>query len=403
MTKNNSEDFYIKKRKRKASLNRLCYKMCSILPIHVNRISICTFEGKGGFGCNPKYIVEELHKRNRNYEIVWFLNDVDKQFPDYVRKVKNTWWNRLYWLSTSKIWIDNYRKPFGTRKRKGQCYINTWHGTLCIKPIGEYRGSRLPEIAYLVSKDDSENIDYVLSGSKWCDEHYPKGLIYNGKIVRTGSPRCDILIHRNEIIKKEIRKLYCVPDDVNVLMYAPTFRGGSQSTNRFVGTGKMQIDFLKLINVLEKKFGGVWYIFLRLHPQLAAKKKCCKTDSLSERLIDVTQHPDMNYLMAGIDAFITDYSSAIFEACLMRIPCFLYVDDLKDYIEDRGELFFDIYELPFSVAVDNIKLIENIMRFDNKKYQMELDNFIENEGIIEDGYASKRAVDLIEKCIDKNI
>lgn len=396
MMKRNSEDSYIKRRKRIAAFNRICYQLCSIFPIKVNRIAVCTFEGKGGFGCNPKYIVEELYRRNENYEIVWFLDDISKEFPSYVKKIKNTWWNRLYWLSTSKIWIDNYRKPFGTRKRKEQCYINTWHGTLCIKPIGEYRGSRLPKIAYLVSMDDSRNIDYVVSGSKWCDEHYPKGLIYDGKILRTGSPRCDILIHRNEDLKREIRESYHVPSEAKILMYAPTFRGGSQNTDRSVGTGEMQIDFTYLIDALEKKFGGVWYIFLRLHPQLAAKKEYCKTKNVSERLIDVTQHPDMNYLMSGIDAFITDYSSAVFEACLMRIPCFLYADDLNEYIEDRGKLFFDMYSLPFSVAVNNRELIENVKRFDNEKYQIELSSFIEDEGITEDGFASSRIADLIE-------
>lgn len=399
MNKKRSEDCYIKKRKRKAAINRLCYKLFCVFRVKNHRITVCTFEGKGGFGCNPKYIVEELHKRNKDYEIIWLVDDMNKLFPDYIKKVRNTWWNRLYWLTTSRIWIDNYRKPYGTGKRKGQYYINTWHGTLCIKPIGEYRGDRLPRIAHLVSKDDSKNIDYVLSGSKWCDEHYPKGLIYNGKIIRTGSPRCDILIRRDDNLKEKLRRDYSIPKDAKLLMYAPTFRGGSQNTDRSVATGEMQIDFEQLIESLEKRFSGTWYVFLRLHPQLAAKNEYCKTKKASERLIDVTQHPDMNCLMAGIDAFITDYSSAIFEACLMKIPCFIYADDLEEYREDRGELFFDMYELPFPVAVDNAELIQNVSGFDSEKYLDELDRFIKTEGIEEDGYASKRVADLLESII----
>ncbi len=47
-----------------------------------------------------------------------FVNDMQKEFPDYIKKVPNTLWSRAYWLSTSKIWIDNYRKPYGTIKKK---------------------------------------------------------------------------------------------------------------------------------------------------------------------------------------------------------------------------------------------------------------------------------------------
>ncbi len=53
-------------------------------------------------------------------------------------------------------------------------------------------------------------------------------------------------------------------------------------------------------------------MFLRLHPQLAAKMEGLKTSQASDRLIDVSQRPDMNEIIAGSDAFLTDYSSAVF-------------------------------------------------------------------------------------------
>ena len=395
------EDNYIRYRKMKALGNKIRFILCSIFPIKQNRIAVCTFEGKGGFGCNPKYIVEELHNQDKEYEFIWFVNDMNKEFPEYIHKVKNTLWNRAYWLSTSKVWIDNYRNPFGTKKRKGQLYINTWHGTLCIKPIGKYRGDLLPKIAEIVSEDDSKNIDYVLSGSKWCDEHYPLGLLYGGEIIRTGSPRCDILINRGEEERKTIRDIYNIPENANILMYAPTFRGGSQSTNRSVATGEMQIDFEHLIEKLETRFGGEWYILLRLHPQLAANNEYCKVKKANEKIRDATQYRDMNELMAGIDAFITDYSSAIFEACLMKIPCFIYADDLEDYVQDRGDLFFDMYELPFPVALNSSTLMKNVENFNIKTYEKKLEAFVVEQGITEDGKASKRVVDLIKEYYDR--
>ena len=49
---------YIKKRCRKAFREKICFHICRIFPIKKNLISICTFEGKGGFGCNAKPLVK---------------------------------------------------------------------------------------------------------------------------------------------------------------------------------------------------------------------------------------------------------------------------------------------------------------------------------------------------------
>lgn len=55
---------YIKKRKRKAFREKLCFYVCRIFPVKNKLISICTFEGKGGFGCNAKPLVKRLHEMN---------------------------------------------------------------------------------------------------------------------------------------------------------------------------------------------------------------------------------------------------------------------------------------------------------------------------------------------------
>ena len=84
------EHNYIRFRKLKAFMNRICFYMCRVFPIDKSLVAVCTFEGKGGFGCNPKYVVEELHKQNSKYKIVWFVNDMGKEFPEYIKKVPNT-------------------------------------------------------------------------------------------------------------------------------------------------------------------------------------------------------------------------------------------------------------------------------------------------------------------------
>lgn len=396
-----TEKLYITRRKIKAFMQGLVYYACRIFPIDRKKIVMWTFEGDGGYGCSPKYIAEELLKRNKegrtNYRIVWLVNDMNKKFPKGIQKVRNTLWNRAFHLSTATIWVGNSRTFYGTKKRKNQCYIQTWHATICIKPIGKYRGNLFPKMAYIVSKYDSELIDYVLSGSTWCDHMYRNGLIYQGKIIKTGTPRCDVLVNQRAEKYSQLRKECCISEDAKIMLYAPTFRGGSQSTNRTVNTEEVTVDFVRLLSVLEKKFGGRWYIFLRIHPQLAAKMEMLKTHQISDRLIDVSLRPDMNEIIAATDVILTDYSSAVFEAGMIGIPGFLYADDLEDYIADRGKLFFDMRKLPFPVALDNDELMENIKQFDEKVYKKKIDIFMKKVGMFEDGRASERVVNLIER------
>ncbi len=56
---------------------------------------------------------------------------------------------------------------------------------------------------------------------------------------------------------------------------------------------------------------------------------------------------------------------------------------------------FDMYKLPFSVALNNEELMENIMQFDEKKYREKTHAFMKEVGILEDGRASDRVVELM--------
>lgn len=405
----NNEEFYIFKRKAKAFFHSLVYYACRIFPIKKNKIVLWTFECSGGFGCSPKYIAEEILRRKakgeNDFELYWLLDDMEKEFPREIKKVKNSLWARAYHLSTARFWIANTRSFLGTVKRSGTTYIQTWHGTVSIKPIGKYRGDSFSKIAYIISKADSDLIDYFLCGSEYRKSIAKDGMLYYNDPLMIGTPRIDVLINSVEKKKAEFRSEYNLPQDAKIMLYAPTFRGGSQNTVRNVNATPVSLDFDRLLNVLAKKFGGEWYIFLRLHPQLAAKMRKMPVANTNERLIDVSQRPDMNEIMAATDAMITDYSSAIFEGFLTGQYGFIYADDLEEYIKDRGKLMFSLDEIPFSVAYNNDELIENIVNFDEKLYAKKCKAFIEKVGIIEDGKAGVRAADLIEKLADydKNV
>lgn len=414
------EKTYIRYRKLKALGNKVCFILCRIFPIKRNRISVCTFEGKGGFGCNPKYIVEELHRRNPEYEFVWFVSDMKKEFPDYIKKVPNTLLSRAYWLSTSKIWIDNYRKPYGTCKRRDQYYINTWHGSIGFKSIGLWRGNAFSKIAYLVSKNDSEMIDYVVVDSEWCEEVFPKGLAYKGDFLRLGAPRCDALYGERIEYREKFRKQHGLSNSAKIIMFAPTFREGAINGKRIVYSEAWTLDFLRLLRNMKSRFGGEWYLCLRLHPQLAFSTGEYKNEEMQGHLIDASKADDMYEILAAMDAFITDYSSAAMDASYTHMPVFIYADDIKKYVEDRGSMLWNLsaefgesvknnqkmtpnidIELPYLIAQNNDDLEKIIMEFDEEQYLSKMRNFEEAVELVFDGQAASRVADILEMNMEQ--
>lgn len=395
-----NEGKYIKKRLRTARFQSIPFYLFRLFPVKKRKVVFTTIEGTTGFTCNPKYIALELIGRNKTlpvneqWEFVWLVNDTSKVFPSEIKKVKNTLLNRAFHLTTAHFWIDNSRKQLEARKRRNQIYIQTWHAKLGFKPTGLDRGASFSKIAYLVTKHDSDMVDYWLSNSDWYDKTLKTGSLYEGKVLRTGSPRCDILVNKTEEDCKRVRKMLELEQDAKLLMYAPTFRGGSQATNRTVHTeNESELNFDKLVSAFEKRFGGHWYLLLRLHPQLAARH--IESGASGERLIDISKIDDMYEILAGCDAFLTDYSSAAFDAAIMKMPVFLYCDDYKKYEGERGKLLWDLRKLPFPLAETESELKKVIEEFDENMYKIKLKKLFNDAGVVENGLASKQVVENI--------
>lgn len=295
--------------------------------------------------------------------------------------------------------------------------MQTWHGTGVFKTLGLWRGDAFSPIAYLVSKRDSDMTDCCVVDSDWNLAAFPKGLLYNGIFLKYGQARCDILINGKEIQRKKIREKYHLSSEAKLVMYAPTFRESAKNGVRGVSVNNCSLDFLKLQNSLKEKFGGEWYICMRLHPQLAFEMTVFPIEK-KEKIIDMSQADDMTELLAGVDVLITDYSSAAMDAGFAYIPVFLYVDDLDVYKKQRGGLFWEFpehgatpivinkritpninAELPFMVARDNEELENNIMSFQIEEYIRGIRRAYLDLGLVNDGCASERAAEKIEEWI----
>ena len=80
-----SEDRYIKDRLNRAEELSALFRRMQKYPVKDNKITFSTFEGAGGFCCNPRYIAEALHEMQPDVEMVWLTNKQDAHFPEYIK------------------------------------------------------------------------------------------------------------------------------------------------------------------------------------------------------------------------------------------------------------------------------------------------------------------------------
>lgn len=379
-------------------------EICETLPVQKDKIVFENFNGNS-YGCNPKYIAEEIIRRNLPYDLVWLVRSVTKEkeknvFPEQIRLVGYGSKQALKELASAKIWIDNQRKNYflkkGLRKKEGQYYIQTWHGSLGIKKLDADVDAFVGELKQEWvnrSKLDSSMMDYLLTDSEFENKIFRRALWFNNEIKEFGHPRNDIFFKDSIKIKQKVRDFYNIPEDKKILLYVPSFRDSGN-------IDCYDLEYEKVLKAMEDRFGGDWICLTRLHPR--TKKYDKELIMESDKLIDACFYPDIQELLVSSDAAITDYSSCIFDFMLSRKPAFVFATDIKDFNNDRG-FYYPLEATPFPIAVNNKELVENVLKFDDEKYQKDITNFLEDKGCMEDGHASERVVDLIEQIMKEEV
>lgn len=362
-----------------------------IFPIKKDKIVVSSYLGQG-YGDNGKYIVEQLLKQEKHYDIVWLLRDSNNGFPEGVRSVRYLSIRSVYEQATAKVWIDNRRKPDYVRKRKGQFYLATWHGGLALKRIEKDAQEALPAHYIEAAKRDSRMVDLFLSNSSWLTEKYRQSFWYDGQIAEIGLPREDVFYKVSADSVSRIKTQLGVPEGKQILLYAPTFR----KTMDEASLGVYQIDWKRLLESCRNRFGGEWIGMVRLHPNLAAIQDRL---ALPSAVRNVSTYPDMQELLLAADVLITDYSSSMFEYSYTDRPVFLYTPDLDAYMADRN-FYFNLRDLPFPLAENEEALTHYIQQFDLDAYHKALRYFLCQLGIVPGGDASRRAADIIRRAME---
>lgn len=364
----------------------------NLLPIKRNKIVFYTMSGT--YGCNPKYICEEIIRRKLPYELVWITDKSREEgdFPASVRLVSSgirAAWER----STCRVLIHNTRKAFfseGFKKKMGQVYIQTWHGSYGIKKMEADCQAVLSSKYLKRSKIDSKNIDYLISCGTWASKIFERSFYCSSDVIHEiGLPRNDIFFKDSKRYKEKVRKLYRLTPDTKIALYAPTFRD-----DRNVDC--YDIDYKRLLCNLVDIFGGSWVLMFRLHPNVSYLFN--QLSMQKTEIINAVNYPDMQELMSASDLMITDYSSCVFDFMLTKRPAFIYASDIEKYNTERG-FYYPLEDTPFPIAVNNDELSTVIRNFEVDTYHKRVEQFLEKMGASDDGCAAGRCVDYIISCI----
>jgi CDP-ribitol ribitolphosphotransferase len=271
-----------------------------------------------------------------------------------------------YHLATSGIiMLDNVFLPmaylkFGKKVR----IIQLWHGTGTIKKFGQdVNTGRLKKL----EKKANSRITHLIVNSEKTKKLYAHTFgIGEDRVFAYGLPRTDLFFDK-EKISERIRRFYEKYPKLSgkkLILYAPTFR--DQECQK----PEIKLD----TRLLNKEMPEDTVLLLRVHPFVAEAFENTQAQKGyagdKKNIVSVSSYPDINTLLLVSDCLITDYSSVIFEYCLLKRPMIFHAYDLEQF-SDSGRGFYENYEdyVPGPVVRDTNALITLLKRekFDSSR------------------------------------
>lgn len=368
---------------------RIIYDVCCLFfPVRKKKVTFASYRS-----------------RNLNGNLLYLYNEVNKQYPNYIKvcllkKYNATKLGKIsylfhmfissYHLATSSyFFIDDYYFPvYVIKPRKKTTIIQVWHGAGAFKKFGYSTIGKSfgPSIDYLKYVKIHSNYSVVIVSSSEVIPYFSEAFNISPKrIFPLGLPRTDFLLQEKKHvdIKKRLYELHPNLLGKKIILYAPTFRGKSHYQSNF----QNYLDFFELKLSLGEKYA----LIVKLHPYIKTKLKI--DEHLRDFVYQIDHQFDTEEILVISDILITDYSSIIFDYSLLGRPIAFYANDLEEYRSERG--FYYDYETFIPGPIFNntrnlafwIKNGEfNINKI--KKFSKRFFNFL-------DGEASKRIIDAI--------
>ena len=354
-------------------------KLFAIFPIVPNKI---VFEsGRDLIDGNAKAIYNYIKKNDiNNYRTIWLVtkstdvSDIDTNDYAYYKTLKG-----LYHLSTAKYLLKNQSIGEIITKKKGQIYIQLFHGNGVMKKQGYdvNKAIERPVVSH------AKEWDYYIANDENDKKTIRSATGYNGKIEILGMAAVDTVINncKDEQKKQNVLKHLNINNSKKNILYAPTFRDYDLDKN--------------IINIPIKELSKLkdYNIIIRLHPLV--RTKVDKSLFNLDNFINGCNYPDVSDILAITDILITDYSSVFYEYMPKNSPIIFYPYDYDKYVALRGGFYVDYKkELPGPICYTEKELLNVIKKIDEiyPQYIEKRRKFNKKYNNLSDGKASERLV-----------
>lgn len=363
------------------------------LPLREDWVFVESFFGKS-YSDSPKYLYEYLYDTyGDKYRYIWCLNKRAKEMKGHPSICKRHSLRYVYYTARAKYVICNTRQPSWYKKREGVVFLETWHGTPLKKLAFD-----LDDI-HAVNQNhkklfyrQSKAWDYLISANRFSTEVFERAFCYpRENIIEVGYPRNDILYSdRAEEIAREVKAELGIPADKRVILYAPTWRD-----NQFYEKAKYKFTLAMDLERMKREFGKDSVLLLRTHYYIADR---VDLTGLEDFVYNGSSYNDVSRLYLASDICITDYSSVFFDFANLRRPMLFFAYDYEDYKGEIRGMYFDMEkQLPGPIVQTNDELVKALREIDRitEQYRGRYEQFCEKFCHIDDGNASKRAIDIV--------
>ena len=353
--------------------------------IDPNLVTFSAFEGLS-YCDSPRCISEALHAARPETRIAWLFENVEDarakyDIPDYVRVCDANRLSGMAALARARVIVDNTRKHFyiNVPGRK-QEYIQTWHGDRPFKVIGYDNPFNIIML--------EEKCTLVLSGSDFGERILRSAFHYKGEVMNLGCPRNDMLVRNDPAERAKVRAGLGLDEDCGALLYAPTFRDVERRASQ---SHRARMDLQHTLDVLERTTGKKWKCLVRAHYLSFG----ISAEDASDRLLPVSDYPEMAELMIASDALLTDYSSLASDFVLLKRPIYLYQDDVEEYENKNRGFYLPMSDYDYWIAHTPEELDALIERTTPERTAENCEKLIDFYGMHETGRSTEAAVKYI--------
>jgi CDP-glycerol glycerophosphotransferase len=371
-------------------------------PVDDKLIIFESFQGKG-YSCSPKalYLAMAADPRFDDYTLVWaFRKPWDYQgVSELGRATIVSYASAGYaaYHARAKYWVTNSIVPVHMEPRRGQVYIQTWHGTP-LKRLGcdilEGASGNVLFSAREIHRRyvrEGARLTYLLSPSAFATEKFTSafGLDASGRtsaIIEEGYPRNDFLAMFEPRDAAAVKERLGIPPDKVVVLYAPTFRDDQHSSATGY-TFDLGVDFGRL----RAELGDGYVVLFRAHYLVASEFDFAAHQGF---VYDVSGVDDINELYIASDMLVTDYSSVFFDYANLRRPIVFFMYDLERYADELRGIYLDVADLPGPIARTQEELVAAVRSAGSPAPELVARYRLFNERFtyLDDGHASERVI-----------